>query len=147
MQTRWGQYRAGNPNVVATAFAGHALLEAGRVEGRRRSERLARRAVALRVPPSRWSRRGGERFFAYYRGQTTPIHNASLLLAALAVRAAATRFAQEYAAAADAFAFTIARQRPDGSWPYGEGARLGWVDGFHTAYVLEALRQWHTVLG
>ncbi len=28
MQTRWGQYRAGQPNVVATAMAGHALLDA-----------------------------------------------------------------------------------------------------------------------
>ena len=72
---------------------------------------------------------GGERYFAYYRGQTTPIHNASLLVAALAARTSEPGSA-EYAAAADAFAFTIARQRPDGSWPYGEGARLGWVDEF-----------------
>src|SRR5438045_3584667 len=29
-----------------------------------------------------------------------------------------------------------------GSWPYGEGSSLGWVDGFHTAYNLVALQSW-----
>src|SRR5262249_48425297 len=42
-------------------------------------------------------------------------------------------------AARRAIAYTVARQRPDGSWPYGEAPGLEWVDGFHTAYVLDAL--------
>ena len=36
-------------------------------------------------------------------------------------------------------AWTVARQRPDGSWPYGEERHLNWVDGFHTGYVLDCL--------
>jgi hypothetical protein len=32
-----------------------------------------------------------------------------------------------------------AAQRPDGSWPYGEGQGLGWSDNFHTAYNLDGL--------
>jgi hypothetical protein len=36
--------------------------------------------------------------------------------------------------------WTLSRQRPDGSWPYGERANLSWVDGYHTGYVLDALR-------
>jgi hypothetical protein len=35
--------------------------------------------------------------------------------------------------------YTISRQRPDGSWPYGERPDLGWVDGLHTGYVLDAI--------
>jgi hypothetical protein len=34
---------------------------------------------------------------------------------------------------------TLAAQRPDGSWPYGEGRRLSWTDSFHTGYVLSCL--------
>ena len=34
---------------------------------------------------------------------------------------------------------TLAGQRPDGSWPYGEAPNLGWVDSFHTGYVLSCL--------
>ena len=33
------------------------------------------------------------------------------------------------------------RQRPDGSWPYGERSDLGWVDGYHTAFVLWSLHR------
>ena len=35
--------------------------------------------------------------------------------------------------------WTIARQRSDGSWPYGERPYLNWVDNFHTGYVLDSL--------
>jgi hypothetical protein len=35
--------------------------------------------------------------------------------------------------------WSVARQRPDGSWPYGERPNLGWVDNFHTGYVLDSL--------
>jgi hypothetical protein len=51
------------------------------------------------------------------------------------------------AAAEDATAFTVRRQRPDGSWPYGEAPGLSWVDGYHTAYLLEALRRRHSASG
>jgi hypothetical protein len=34
---------------------------------------------------------------------------------------------------------TLAGQAADGSWPYGEGRGLGFVDSFHTGYVLECL--------
>ena len=37
------------------------------------------------------------------------------------------------------FRCSVSAQRPDGSWPYAEGEGHGWVDNFHTGYVLEAL--------
>jgi polysaccharide biosynthesis protein VpsJ len=37
--------------------------------------------------------------------------------------------------------WTVRRQRPDGSWPYGERPNLSWIDGFHTGYVLDSLIQ------
>jgi hypothetical protein len=49
---------------------------------------------------------------------------------------------EEFAAPARrALAYTLAHQRPDGSWPYGEQENLKWTDGFHTGYVLDSLRQ------
>jgi hypothetical protein len=34
---------------------------------------------------------------------------------------------------------SLEAQRADGSWPYAEGVHHGWVDNFHTGYVLESL--------
>src|SRR5947208_3350284 len=79
--------------------------------------------------------RDGEACFASCAGSATPIHNSSMLLAAAAARVGDGK---AVATAARAVAFTIARQRPDGSWPYGEGPGLDWVDGFHTAYILDS---------
>jgi hypothetical protein len=60
------------------------------------------------------------------------------LLAAVFQR---TREAELAKAALAATRFTVRRQRPDGSWPYGLDARDQWVDNFHTGFVLVALRE------
>jgi hypothetical protein len=130
VETRWGSYPAGTPNAVVTAFAGHAFLDAGDFEPRVEEVLAFARSSLLRE-------RDGERFYAYHPGTEVAIHNASLLVAGLAARAGAGDERD-----ADAVAFTLARQREDGSWPYGEEPRLGWVDGYHSAYVLDALRLW-----
>ena len=41
--------------------------------------------------------------------------------------------------AARAVERTLAAQRLDGSWPYGEGHNLSWADCFHTGFVLSCL--------
>src|SRR5208283_5147219 len=43
-------------------------------------------------------------------------------------------------AAQSGVSFTIAHQRPDGSWLYGETPSSRWIDGFHTGYVLDCIR-------
>ena len=43
------------------------------------------------------------------------------------------------ARARQAALYTVARQSADGSWPYGEARSEGWVDNFHTGFVLTAL--------
>ncbi len=77
-------------------------------------------------------------YFAYFAGSKVPIHNASVLVAALFARAGGRDTSAE-----QALRYTLERQREDGSWPYGEGPRLGWVDGYHTVYVLESLGRVH----
>lgn len=129
VQTRWGFYPAGQPNAVATVFAAHALLDAGIGEPVERA--VAWAAAELPVE------RDGKRWFAYYPGSSIPVHNASLMVAGLMARTSTLD-----SIAADAVAFSLDRQRPDGSWPYGDDPRLGWVDGYHSVYVLESLDRW-----
>jgi hypothetical protein len=145
MQTRWGYYPAGRPNAVATAFGAHALLDAAAALPDPALAEMAH--AALRYATSALVVEAGhERFFGYYEGKGTPIHNSSMLLVGLAARCAEEGTA-EWRAAEDALAYTLERQRPDGSWPYGEEAGLGWVDGFHTAYILRNLALWHERTG
>jgi hypothetical protein len=131
MQTRWSFYPAGTPNVVATAFAAGALFEAG----------LADRArdAAQWVLDELWIEPEG--YFGYHPGRPVNIHNASLLGAWL-VHAAGVDAGERVQRAIER---TLDAQRPDGSWPYGEGANLAWTDSFHTGYVLICLERMRTV--
>ncbi len=80
-------------------------------------------------------------YFGYLPGDRSPIHNSSLLAASLLARLAQATGDQGFAEAATAAVhYATARQRPDGSWPYGERPNLDWVDNFHSGYVLDALR-------
>ena len=135
MQTRWSFYRAGSPNVVVTAFAASGLLEVGRLTARpdlvRRAEEAGQWAA-----DELWLEPGG--YFAYHPGRPPNIHNANLLGAWL-VHVTLPGDAEAQARVARAVDRTLAAQRPDGAWPYGEGERLGWADSFHSGYVLTLL--------
>ncbi|MDQ3849452.1 MAG: hypothetical protein M3296_02390 [Actinomycetota bacterium] len=142
VQTRWGYYRRGVPNAVVTAFVAHALLDVASDSGDEGAE--AARAAVDYACCQLLRESAGERYFAYFAGSRTPVHNASLLLVSLVARCAGPG-SSEWHAAQDAVGYSLARQRADGTWPYGEGRGLEWVDGFHTAYVLESLAGWQAV--
>jgi len=135
MQTRWSFYPAGSPNVVVTAFAASALLEAERDAGRTDLGDRAREAARWALEEL-WVER--DSYFAYHPGNPANVHNANLLGAWLVhVGAGDEPLARERVARA--VERTLADQNPDGSWPYGEGSNLKWVDSFHSGYVLTIL--------
>jgi hypothetical protein len=128
VQTRWSFYEKDSPNVVVTAFAIEALADGERTE---RAE-----AAARWVQDELYVQDIGA--YGYHPGDRTVIHNASLLgaRAAWKIRDADSRVRP---AVERALELTLAAQRSDGSFPYGDGPGLEWVDSFHTAYVLECL--------
>lgn len=155
VQTRWAFYPAGTPNVIATTFVGHSFLdwherEAGNTEAAPRHLGFARDAAAF-IVERLLVEDAGRSYFGYVPGNRTLIHNANALAAGFvasvaAVGGAATEADGVPSATSDTLALaracvepTVAAQRPDGLWPYGEGGDVGWVDGFHTAYVLGGL--------
>lgn len=140
VQTRWGYYRRGQANAVVTAFAGHALLDADELTGRDEYRPLVAQAISYALSDLLVDR-DGDLYFGYFTGSTIPIHNASVVVAGLVARAGE---AAELARTQPVVRYVLDRQRPDGAWPYGEGRGLGWVDGYHTAYVLQGLHRWET---
>jgi hypothetical protein len=136
MQTRWSFYPAGSPSVVHTAFAVSALLESERDAGRRDLGERARDAARW-VLDTLWVEPEG--FFAYHPHSRANIHNANML-GAWMVWAALGDQDQVEERVSRAIGRTLDDQRPDGSWPYGEGAdNVSWADSFHSGYVLHCL--------
>ncbi|MFF4208652.1 hypothetical protein ACFYZE_04595 [Streptomyces sp. NPDC001796] len=143
VQTRWAYFPASVPNLVATTFCADGCLDTGTLEDE--AVRSLARALLEHLHNGT--------FFTYTPTSDVLVHNANLMGAALAARLARTAplsagLADRLAdAARRAVRVSVDGQRPDGSWPYGEGSRLGWVDGFHTGYVLLRLDQAATLLG
>ena len=145
VQTRFFRYPRGTPNTIATSFAAQALLDGYELlEDERWGEPARRAAVYLREI---MLVRGRGSYFRYLPGSDELVHNANLLAAAVLARAA--RLLDEDALAgpaAEAVATTLTAQRSDGSWPYAETPAGGWVDNFHTAYVLESLAECEAIV-
>ncbi len=140
VQTRVFFYPRTSPNTIATAFAGLGLMDACELAGAGDALEFAAGAgeFFMRHVPQTRSEPGA--YFGYLPADRTPIHNANMLVAALLARLAAVTGREDFADAAHAaLRYTVSRQRPDGSWPYGERPNLDWVDGFHTGYVLDCL--------
>lgn len=140
VQTRVFFYPQTMPNTIATAFAAMGLLDAYELSGEQNALEAAVGAAEFfaRHVPQTSTRTGA--YFGYLPGDRTPIHNASMLVCALFARLARLLGRDDLGLRASAgMEYTVSHQRTDGSWPYGEGTGLGWVDGFHTGYVLDSL--------
>lgn len=150
VETRFFFYSRETPNTIATSFAGLALLAAASERGSARARELAEGVGEfllrrIELTPARDGRGG---YLGYFPGDRTPIHNASLLAASVLAGLHAAGGRAEYAeVAGEAVAFALAHQRPDGSWPYAESEVGGWVDNFHTGYVLDSLLRCALALG
>lgn len=123
VQTRWAHYRAGTPNVIATAFVVRALAAQDRLD--------EVNPAVLEWLYSLIDRHG---YFHYTPASNALIHNGNLLAAETVAR-----LGGELGAVRVAADVTLQHQNSDGSWPYGEGSKLSWIDNFHTVYVLESL--------
>jgi hypothetical protein len=135
-QTRWGFYRAGTPNIIATVFAAEALQDGADAFGDARYVARARDAAEW-LGDELWL--GDAEIFVYHTGSTVLIHNANMLGSALVRRILPDDPRPDLAVSR-----TLAAQLPDGSWPYGDGnAKMAFVDSFHTGYVLRALSRFH----
>jgi hypothetical protein len=133
----------GTPTIVPTAFAARALTEAHDAFHDDRYLLAARSSCDfIRTDLHRTAESGVEVCFSYSPLDQTQIFNASLLaaetLAAVGLRTGESELAE---LALRAARFVAHKQKSDGSWDYGTGRKQGWIDSFHTAYVLRSLAE------
>ena len=129
------------PTIVPTAFAARALTEAFEVFHDDRYLQAARSSCDfIRKDLNRTAESDSEVCFSYSPLDHTQVFNASLLAAETMAIVGATIDDPELSAlAVRAARFVAGKQQPNGSWAYGTDSRQGWVDNFHTAYVLRSL--------
>lgn len=123
VQTRWAHYPAFSPNVVATVFTLRAFAAAQRLD--------EVSSETLHWLTNLWDPKG---HFRYTESSSRLIHNGNLLAAEGVEILGGDRHI-----VSDSVAATVEKQAADGSWPYGEGAGLEWIDSFHTVYNLDSL--------
>jgi rhamnogalacturonyl hydrolase YesR len=137
--TRSGRRPLGAPLLIWTALIGQAFLDAFDI-----LEDDQYLAVARSV--GQWSaklpveRTEAGACLSYNTYSQESIHNSNAMGAAFLARlSAATGDEDAMALARAAMLYTCARQRPDGSWYYGEREKYHWIDNFHTGYNISAL--------
>jgi hypothetical protein len=140
-QTRTVLVPRGEPNLVCTVFAASALLDAFDLLGVEKYLRMATGAAQYANETLYWENGNCAGFGYPTRATQTPVHNANLLGGALLCRVA--RYSGQRSLidrALKVARYTVSKQRPDGSWLYGEAPNQGWIDNFHTGFNLSALR-------
>jgi hypothetical protein len=134
------------PNAVATAACGEALLDMWEVFRDTQALTMAQsvgRFIATRL--NRSVDLSDQLCFSYTPSSLTRILNSSALCCAYLARLGAVVQADEYfSLSRRGMNYLAVKQRKDGSWPYGEGRLLRWVDSFHTGFNLSALRAYES---
>ena len=140
-QTRTIVVPRGAPNAVCTIFVASALLDLFEYSGDNRYLEMAASAAEY-VSKLIWTGPDGVVSLSYpLATERSFIHNANLLGAALLCRVYKRNGDARLVTPALKLArYSASKQKPDGSWPYGELPKQQWIDNFHTGYNLSGLR-------
>lgn len=133
----------GTPTIVNTAFIALAFLDFYRILANEEALATARSACDFILNDlATINPKVDELCFSYTPIDKRFIHNANLMGAQLLAEVSAITgeaLLAEHALAAAKY--SASSQLPNGSWRYGEEKKEGWVDNFHTGFVLNALKK------
>lgn len=142
-QSRGFYLPKGVPTVVWTSLIGHAFLDGYEHLKKPEYLQVAQSACEHIVHDLQRFPHGKAVCISYVPGLDSQVHNSNTLGASLLARTHSYRANPAYLELAQkALLYTAERQRPDGSWYYGERSDIHWVDSFHTGYVLDCYKQY-----
>ncbi len=137
-----------HPNIICSTFGGQALLDVFEHDHDTACLEAANSVTQFVLTKLNRTADGDRFCFSYTPLDSGQVHNANLLGAAFLARVWQHTHAEALEREAlRAARFSVDRQRPDGSWVYGEAATQQWIDGFHTGYNLVALKRLHAAYG
>ncbi len=140
--TRAGRIPKGEPTIVWSSLIGEAFIEAWERLGDDRFLDVADRVCRWILGLPREKTSSGD-CLSYVPSRQSSLHNSNMLGAGLLARVGVrTGNARMRETAREAMLYSCSRQRPDGSWFYGEEPKYHWIDNFHTGYNLDSLRRY-----
>lgn len=138
--SRAGRLCKHEPIIVWTSLLGQAFLDAYEVLGNKKYLTTAVEICSWIMDLPREKTRTGN-CISYVAYTQSSIHNSNMLGAAMLARTSSiTGDKETRKVAKEAMEYSCSRQRPDGSWYYGEGEKTRWIDNFHTGYNLDSLK-------
>ena len=140
--SRGGRLPKGTPTIVWSSLIALAFLEAWETLKDERYLAVARSVARwILTLPKEMTDTG--LCLSYVTYMQSSIHNSNMLGASVLARVGKiTGDAGALATAREAMRYSCTRQRPDGSWYYGEAKKFHWIDNFHTGYNLDSLRRY-----
>ncbi|MEO5569490.1 MAG: delta-aminolevulinic acid dehydratase [Bacteroidia bacterium] len=143
-EARYSKIPAYQPTVVATGIIANALFSAYRITGNKKASELCMSATKFILNDlHKTTDDDGDYCFSYSPFDSQVVFNASMKGARL--------LAQAYSISKDeslktearrAVTFVIKHQRSDGAWIYSTSSAGGWIDNYHTGYVLDCLDEY-----
>ncbi|MCH2373529.1 MAG: hypothetical protein MK538_05060 [Planctomycetes bacterium] len=138
--SRGGRLPKHRPIIVWTSLIGRAYLDAFETFEDEKYLDIAKSVCSWILNVPREKTESGACLSYISEGQNS-IHNSNMLGAGMLARAARFTGDSNYLEVAkEAMEYSCSRQRPDGSWWYGEREDMHWIDNFHTGYNLDSLK-------
>ena len=133
----------GTPTIVPTAFAARAFIENYKLFGDDADREFVLEICRFIINDLKRPYEDADTLcFSYTPRDRSQIFNASLLAGETLASAGALTGNSEYVELALRSArYVLGNQNENGSWAYGPKLRHKWVDNFHTAFVLLALKR------
>ncbi len=139
-QSREVFFPARTPTVVVTSFVGESFLDAYSACGETEYLQRAEESCRFLQEALCWSWDETGACLSYSPDDHSSVYNASLLGARLLVLTGQRCGRDDLVQLARPLVtYVLARQRADGSWPYGRAGYQEWTDSFHTGFILCAL--------
>ena len=143
-QARHANIPAYQPTVVATGIITHALFRLYTVTGNQQAFELCRSAVPFILEDlNRTAGTEGDFCFSYSPFDRQRVFNASMKAVRILAQVYSVTGEENLKAQAGlAVKFVIRHQQESGAWNYSLADGGGWVDNYHTGYILDCLDEY-----
>jgi hypothetical protein len=147
-QARYASIDAFQPTVVATGIITNGLFTSYKLTNNDKAKELALSASNFVLNDLNRTKNENGTCFSYSPFDEQQVLNASMKGARILAQAYYLSGNYELLEVAkEAVRFTISHQNDTGSWPYSLVRTGGWVDNYHTGYVLDCLNDYQTISG